>query len=108
MVKPKLSRRITALKTRYLSLLYEKRIAEAQRILDKINLVITQSPWHKGYCNALEGMILALKSRDDQYLYLSRIYHKDQKGLKKLHKELFHISNISYFLILAHSKFFFF
>lgn len=87
MVKPKLSRKIKALTTRYLTLLYKKRIAEAQRILEKINLAIKQSSWHKGYCNALEGMVLAFKSRDDQYLYLNRIYQKDQKGLKKLQKE---------------------
>ena len=87
MVKQGVPRKIRVLTTRYLHLLNERKMSEAEKVLEKIKEGLKPAPWHRGYYNALEGMAVALKSKDSRYLYISRIDPKDKKRLDKLQRE---------------------
>lgn len=87
MVKQDVSRKIKVLTARYVQLLNERRVTEAEKVLEQIKEELKPTPWNRGYYNALEGMALALKSKDDHYLYINRIDPKDKKGVDKLQRE---------------------
>lgn len=66
-----------------------KNLAEASREMSQIEKDTTTSEWHKGYFNALEGMLIALRS-DTRYAYIKRIGEKDQQGINKLRRAFTH------------------
>ncbi len=87
MVKQGVTGKMKDLTTQYIQLLSERRMAEAEKILEKIKNGLKDTPWHKGYYNALEGMAIALKSNDDRYLYMMRIDLENKKGVDRSQRE---------------------
>jgi hypothetical protein len=87
MVKRRVPKKVRTLTTRYIGLLNERKMTEADKVMEKIREGLKSIPWHRGYYNALEGIATALKSKDNQYLYINRIDSKDKKGMNQLKKE---------------------
>jgi len=79
-------RKVTPLIAHYLQFLTQRNFAEAERELGAIKQEMKSTQWHKGYYNALEGMLISLKSSDNRYLYITRINHNDNKKIDELQK----------------------
>lgn len=60
--------------------------AEAERTLEKIKEKASKSGWDKGYIFALEGMLLAYKNKDDNYLFINKL-QPDKEYLQKVKKD---------------------
>ncbi len=67
MVK-QLSRKEIFLVNRVLKLFIERKLKDAEKTLEKLELTMAEKEWSKGYFNALQGITLALKSKDSRYL----------------------------------------
>jgi hypothetical protein len=87
MSKRRVPKKIRTLTTRYIELLNERKMTEADKVREKIREGLKSIPWHKGYYNALEGIATALKSKSNQYLYINRIDPRDKKRMRQLQKE---------------------
>jgi len=66
--------------------LVERKIADAEKELDTIRVVLPSTDSAKGYLKALEGLLLTSKSSDDKYLYFSKL-EKTPKNIKALRRE---------------------
>ncbi|MGQ9460838.1 MAG: hypothetical protein ACUVRA_06380 [Candidatus Bathyarchaeaceae archaeon] len=73
--------------TRFFQLVTNRRFAEAERILERIKLKVQETEWNKGYFQALNGILLAQKSNDDQYAFLPSIDFNNENELKKHRRE---------------------
>jgi len=73
--------------TRFFQLVKGRRFAEAERILERIRLRVQETEWNKGYFQALNGILLAQKSNDDQYAFLPNIDFNNEDELKKHRRE---------------------
>jgi len=82
-----LPRKAAPLVDQYLRLFAEKSVAEAERILGKIRQEMQGTMWQRGYINALEGMIVALKSGDTRYVYLSRLDPNDHRTMEEARRK---------------------
>jgi hypothetical protein len=80
-----LSRKIAKIVTNYFHGISHNNLTDAFRELSKIENDMTVSEWHKGYFNALEGMLIALRS-NTRYAYIKRIREKDQQSINKLRR----------------------
>jgi hypothetical protein len=80
MVKP-LSRKEATLVNQYLKLISDRRFTDAKGKLDRLGQTIAEKEWSKGYYNALQGIFLALKSKNPRNAYVSRI---DKDSPKKI------------------------
>jgi hypothetical protein len=87
MVRRGVPRKIKALTTRYIWLLNDRRMTDAEKVLETIKRELKPNPLFRGYYNALEGMAMGLKSKDTRYLYINRMDLKDKKTLKNLQRE---------------------
>lgn len=85
MTKP-LSRKELLLVNRVLNLFLDRKLTDAGKILEKLELTMEQNEWSKGYFNALQGMSLALKSKDSRYAYLNQITTDDAKKIEDMRK----------------------
>ncbi|MDQ1280087.1 MAG: hypothetical protein QG670_1349 [Thermoproteota archaeon] len=79
----------------YLQHLNQRDFADAERELETIGKEMKTTPWHKGYCNALEGMFISLKSNDSRYLYISRVNLDNEKKLDELQRQFARMSKSS-------------
>lgn len=86
MVK-QLSRKEVILVNRVLKLLIERKLKDAGKALEKLELTMAEKEWSKGYFNALQGMSLALKSKDFRYVYLNQITTDDSKKIDDIRKK---------------------
>jgi len=86
MVK-QLSRKEVFLVNRVLKLFIERKLKDAEKTLEKLELTMTEKEWSKGYFNALQGITLALKSKDSRYLYLTQIPMDDSKKIDDIRKK---------------------
>ncbi len=73
--------------TRFFQLVTDRRFAEAERILERIKLKVHETEWNKGYFQALQGIILAKKSNDDEYAFLSHMNPSEEGTLKRYRRE---------------------
>ncbi len=73
--------------TRFFQLVTGRHFAEAERILERIKLKVHETEWNRGYFQALQGIILARKSNDDQYVFISNVNPKDEDELKRHRRE---------------------
>ena len=73
--------------TRFFQLVRERQFAEAERVLERLRLKIQKNERNRGYLQALNGILLASKSNDDQYLFLSNVNLKDKGELEKHRSE---------------------
>ncbi|MFQ5759311.1 MAG: hypothetical protein ACE5IF_06505 [Candidatus Bathyarchaeia archaeon] len=72
---------------RFFQLVTKRRFAEAERILERIKLKVQETEWNKGYFQALNGILLAQKSNDDQYAFLPNLDLDKEDELKKYRRE---------------------
>ncbi len=86
MVK-QLSRKEIFLVNRVLKLFIERKLKDAEKTLEKLELTMAEKEWSKGYFNALQGITLALKSKDSRYLYLTQIPMDDSKKIDDIRKK---------------------
>lgn len=70
------SKRTRLLANDFLHELIEGKFTSADRILQKIKGEAETEEWLKGYVNALEGMLLALQSRNDRFAFIANIETK--------------------------------
>jgi len=73
--------------TRFFQLVTNRRFAEAERVLLRLRQKISTTEWNTGYFQALRGMLLAQKSNDDRYAFLSNMNFKNQKELQGHRRE---------------------
>ena len=76
-----------ALVTRFFQLLTNRQFAEAERELERLNNNVKKNEFNRGFLRALDGMILANRSNDDQYVFLSNVNLKDKSDLIKYRRE---------------------
>lgn len=65
------------------NLLARGKWAAAKRVLDRIKQTSDQTQWHKGYINALEGMIVALEGNGDRNTFIYQIKAEKIDELRK-------------------------
>jgi hypothetical protein len=58
---------------KYFKLLKEKKLSDAEKILEYLKQNLKNSEWSKGYLKGLEGLYLTSKSDSDEHLFFSRI-----------------------------------
>ena len=95
MFRQGVSRKIKALTAQYVALLNGRQMSEAEKVLEKIKDGLKSKEWHEGYYNALEGIYVASKSKDDRFVFITRINLADKKKLNKLQKEFYKQSRSS-------------
>jgi hypothetical protein len=83
MVPDYLPRKSKSSANEFYKLVLERNLAAADRTLTEIRRNMKDSDWEKGYLNALEGMIVAERSGDTRYVYLSRLDLKNHKKLEE-------------------------
>jgi hypothetical protein len=71
---------------KYLRLIIERRIADAEKELEDLRPKIGNTEWNRGYVRALEGLLLTRKANNDSYLFFAK-KEFDKKSLKALTKE---------------------
>lgn len=65
--------------TVYFQAITKRSIADAERILGDLKQKSASSEWSKGYMSALDGMLIAARSNDDQYSFISKINFAPEK-----------------------------
>lgn len=93
MVKRAVPRKIKALIQRYILLLNERRMSEAEKVLQQIKEKLKTTQWDRGFFNALEGIFAAFRAKDNPYFYATQIDPSDTKKLRQLRKEFLEESN---------------
>ncbi len=73
--------------TRFFQLITARRFAQAERVLLRLRQKIPRTEWNTGYFQALRGMLLAQKSNDDRYVFLSNVNFKSQDELQGYRRE---------------------
>jgi len=77
----------SALVTRFFQLLVNRQFAEAERELERIKQKMHKTEWNRGYFRALYGMVIARKSNNDNYAFLSEVDFNDKNVLRNYRKE---------------------
>lgn len=77
----------SALVTRFFQLLVNRRFAEAERELERIKQKMHKTEWNRGYFRALYGMLIARKSNNDNYAFLSKLDLNDKNVLQNYGRE---------------------
>jgi len=73
--------------TRFFQLITERRFAEAERMLERLREKVEKTEWNEGYLQALNGMLLAKKTNNDRYVFLSNVDFGNRKELQKYQQE---------------------
>jgi len=71
---------------RYLRLIVERKIADAEKELEDLRPKVGNTEWNRGYVKALEGLLLTRKANNDSYLFFAK-KEFDKKSLKAVTKE---------------------
>jgi hypothetical protein len=71
---------------RFFQLVKGRRVAEAERVLERIRKKTNETEWNSGYLQALDGILLAQRS-SDSYAFIKKVNFDDEKELKKFRKE---------------------
>jgi hypothetical protein len=83
-----------ALVTRFFQLLTNRQFAEAEREVERLSNNVKKNEFNSGFLRALNGMILAHRSNDDQYVFLSSMNFNNRRELIKYRREFSgHIKN---------------
>ncbi len=77
----------SALVTRFFQLLVNRRFAEGERELERIKQKMHKTEWNRGYFRALYGMLIARKSNNDNYAFLSKLDLNDKNVLQNYGRE---------------------
>jgi hypothetical protein len=73
--------------TRFFQLITVRRFAEAERVLLRLRQKKSTTEWNTGYFQALKGMLLAQRSNDDRYVFLSNVNFKNHDELQNYRRE---------------------
>lgn len=76
-----------ALVTRFFQLLVNRQFAEAERELERLKQRMHETEWNRGYSRALHGMLIARKSNNDSYSFLSKLDFGDKEALRGYRRE---------------------
>jgi len=71
---------------KYLRLIVERKIADAEKELEDLRPKIDNTEWNRGYMKALEGLLITRKANNDGYLFFAK-KEFDKKSLRGLAKE---------------------
>ena len=71
---------------KYLRLIVERKIADAEKELEDLRPKIGNTEWNRGYVKALEGLLLTRKANNDSYLFFAKTEF-DKKSVKALTKD---------------------
>ncbi len=83
-----------ALVTRFFQLLTNRQFAEAEREVERLSNNVKKNEFNSGFLRALNGMILAHRSNDDQHVFLSSINFNNRRALIKYRREFYrHVKN---------------
>ncbi len=83
-----------ALVTRFFQLLTNRQFAEAEREVERLRNNVKKNEFNKGFLRALNGMIVAQRSNDDQYVFLSNMNSNNRRELIKYRREFSrHVKN---------------
>lgn len=77
----------SALVAQFFQLLANRKFAEAERELERIRQRMHKTEWNRGYFRALYGMLVARKSNNNNYTFLSTLDFNDKKVLQNYRKE---------------------
>jgi len=87
--KPQASLATTrALTIRFFQMVLERQFAEAERILERLKTKARKNEWDRGYIWALNGIVLAQKSGEERYAFLTNLDLNDEKELERNRREL--------------------
>ena len=75
---------------RYLELLIEKRLSEAEKKLTQLREKNDSSDWTRGYLKALDGLLLSYRTESNTYIHFPAV--NMEKRLKALKKDFQQIS----------------
>jgi len=70
---------------RFFPLLVQRKLTAADKVLENIMKDVKTTDWQRGYINSLEGMLLALRSKD-RYVFIKTI---TPESMGKLNKEFY-------------------
>lgn len=56
-------------------------------MLERLRERVEKTEWNEGYLQALNGMLLAKKTNNDRYIFLSNVNFKNKKELRKYRQE---------------------
>jgi len=73
--------------TRFFQLAAKRQFAEAERVLERLKERIQKTRWNKGYFRALQGILLAQKSNNDRYAFLSNMHPTTEEELRNHRRE---------------------
>lgn len=83
-----------ALVTRFFQLLTSRQFAEAEREVERLSNNVKKNEFNSGFLRALNGMILAHRSNDDQYVFFSSMNFNNIPELIKYRREFSrHVKN---------------
>lgn len=74
--------------TRFFQLAQNRDFAESERILQKIKEKTSGSEWSRGYHLALDGILLALRNKDDKYVFVNRL-EMNKENFERLEGEFY-------------------
>lgn len=83
------SKKLRLLANDFFNELIERRLTSADRIIGKIKREAVVGQWQKGYINALEGMILALRSSRNSLTVINQIDNNDTKKFARTFSRLY-------------------
>ena len=61
----------------------DRNLAAAERVLMDIRQSVKDSAWEQGYINAMEGILVAQRSGDTRYVFLSRVDLNDRRTVEE-------------------------
>ena len=67
----------------YFKHILDRNLAAAERVLMDIRGSVKDSVWEQGYINALEGILVAQRSGDTRYVFLSRLDLNDRRKVEE-------------------------
>ncbi|MDH5437443.1 MAG: hypothetical protein OEX76_00910 [Candidatus Bathyarchaeota archaeon] len=76
-----------ALVTRFFQLITSRQFAEAERELERLSKDVKKNEFNSGFLRALNGMILAHRSNDDRYVFVSKMKLNNKQELTKYRRE---------------------
>jgi hypothetical protein len=76
-----------ALVTRFFQLITNRQFAEAERELERLSKDVKKNEFNSGFLRALNGMILAHRSNDDRYVFISKMKLNNKQELTKYRRE---------------------
>lgn len=77
----------SALVIRFFQLLSNRRFAEAERELERIKQRMHKTEWNQGYSKALQGMLIARRSNNDQHAFFSKLDLNNKEALRDYRRE---------------------